>query len=120
MISKPLRRALCLPAFGLALVLATTPLASAQTPRPPSREPPDAAISCFYCHGQSGRPQDPTVPIIAGQNATYLSRALHDYRQGRRTGANAEPMRQVIQSLNPSDQTIEELAAFFASLRPPR
>jgi cytochrome c553 len=41
--------------------------------------------ACAACHGQNGMPADPkTMPIIWGQQASYLYKQLHDYRSGDR------------------------------------
>jgi cytochrome c553 len=40
---------------------------------------------CAACHGQNGVPTDPkTIPIIWGQQQSYLVKQLHDYRSGDR------------------------------------
>ncbi len=40
---------------------------------------------CNGCHGESGRPAEPDVPIIWGQEFYYLYVQLKDYKAGRRT-----------------------------------
>ena len=69
------------------------------------------AQSCAACHGPEGnKPSGPDFPIIAGQHADYLRRALLDYK----SGARANPiMNGLARPL--SSQDIEDLAAFFAS-----
>ena len=43
------------------------------------------AQACAACHGQNGVPTDPkTIPIIWGQQQSYLVKQLHDYRSGDR------------------------------------
>ena len=39
---------------------------------------------CSSCHGSAGKPSDPTIPIIFGQQARYLEKQLKDYRSGDR------------------------------------
>ncbi|NIP17212.1 MAG: c-type cytochrome [Xanthomonadales bacterium] len=67
--------------------------------------------ACAACHGADGRGTDPSYPVLAGQHASYLARALKDYRDGRRRnpimGGFAGQL---------SDQDIEDLAAWYASL----
>ena len=67
--------------------------------------------SCATCHGINGDDSnDETVPVIAGQHADYLERALLDYQSGERVN--------VIMSNNVSElskQDIEDLSAWFAS-----
>jgi len=70
-----------------------------------------AAQICAACHGPDGaKPVAPENPILAGQYADYLERALLDYKSGKRVNAVmkgfAEPL---------SKQDIEDLAAWFAS-----
>ncbi len=70
-----------------------------------------AAQVCAACHGPDGnKPSDPTQPILAGQHADYLARALTDYKIGRR---NNPIMKGFAGQL--SRQDIEDLAAWFAS-----
>ncbi len=66
--------------------------------------------TCAACHGETGNGDNPAYPKLAGQYASYLSRALMDYRSGARKNAImagfAAPL---------SDDDIENLAAFYAS-----
>jgi cytochrome c553 len=70
-----------------------------------------AAQVCAACHGPEGnKPSDATQPILAGQHADYLVRALTDYKIGRR---NNPIMKGFAGQL--SKQDIEDLAAWFSS-----
>ncbi len=70
-----------------------------------------AAQVCAACHGAEGnKPSTPDQPILAGQYADYLARALTDYKIGRR---NNPIMKGFAAQL--STQDIEDLAAWFAS-----
>ena len=76
-----------------------------------------AAKVCAECHGADGaKPSSPDAetkartPVLAGQHADYLARALTDYKIGRRTNAI---MRGFASQL--SKKEIEDLAAWFAS-----
>ena len=40
--------------------------------------------SCMACHGVEGASSDPKIPIIWGQNASYLKKQMSDYRDGHR------------------------------------
>lgn len=71
----------------------------------------EKAKVCEACHDPSGKIIDPTYPILAGQHESYLVKALGDYRAGRRNNPVMQPM-----AANLSDQDIEDLAAFYASL----
>jgi cytochrome c553 len=43
------------------------------------------AQTCNTCHGEAGIPTDPkTIPVLWGQQASYIVKQLHDYRAGDR------------------------------------
>ena len=69
---------------------------------------------CIGCHGIVGYkatfPEVYQVPMIAGQNAKYLSSSLHAYQKGERKHPS---MRGVAQSL--SDQDIADLSAYYSA-----
>jgi cytochrome c553 len=44
-------------------------------------------LVCSTCHGQNGQPIDATIPIIWGQQTSYLVKQLHDYKSGDRENA---------------------------------
>jgi cytochrome c553 len=72
------------------------------------------AYTCTGCHGIPGYNNVyPTykVPKIGGQNYQYLVSALKAYRSGEREHATMELQAQAL-----SDQDIEDVAAYFASL----
>jgi cytochrome c553 len=70
-----------------------------------------AAQVCAACHGADGaKTIAPDQPILAGQHADYLVRALTDYKSGKR---NNPIMKGFASTL--SKQDIEDLAAWFAS-----
>ncbi|QWF69784.1 cytochrome c4 [Methylomonas paludis] len=68
------------------------------------------ATMCMGCHGEklSGRGQ---FPSLAGQQAAYLSKQLHDFKSGNR---KAGAMNAFAQSL--SDEDISTLSAYLANL----
>lgn len=67
---------------------------------------------CSACHGADGnKTLDNSYPRLAGQYPDYLSKALHDYKSGKRK--NPIMMGQA-QGLN--DQDIADVAAYFGSL----
>lgn len=48
----------------------------------------DTGLGCASCHGVDGRGRSqPDIPILGGQNADYLVKALEDYATGRRDSA---------------------------------
>jgi cytochrome c553 len=70
----------------------------------------EKSITCQACHGVDGKSIDPSYPNLAGQYASYMEKALRDYRDGRRTNAIMAPM-----AAGLSNQDIEDLAAWYAS-----
>lgn len=72
----------------------------------------DKLAACAACHGENGaKPILPEYPILAGQHADYLARALRDYRDGHR--ANAIMAAQV-QALQLSEADMDRLADHFS------
>lgn len=71
------------------------------------------ASTCAGCHGVDGNSLNPQWPSLAGQNNYYLAQQLKAYRDGSRTHAVMQSMAQGL-----SDQDIEDLAAYYASLTP--
>ena len=65
---------------------------------------------CHACHGADGMSTQPIYPNLAGQQQDYLSKALHDYREGRRS----DPLMNGF-SANLSDDDIEDIASWYAS-----
>ena len=68
------------------------------------------SASCAGCHGADGNSMVPTYPKLAGQHATYLEKAIKDYKTGARNDAT---MKAMVGAL--SDADIANLAAYFAS-----
>jgi cytochrome c553 len=71
----------------------------------------EAAQTCVACHGQNGISMSPAWPTLAGQHEDYLEHALKQYRDGTRQNV---VMGSLVADL--SDQTIAQLAAYFAGL----
>jgi cytochrome c553 len=72
------------------------------------------AYTCTGCHGIPGYSNVyPTykVPKIGGQNYEYLVIALKAYRDGSRSHKTMD-----LQAESLSDQDIEDISAYFASL----
>ncbi len=68
------------------------------------------AATCVACHGPEGVAAAPQWPNLAGQHETYLMQALGQYKSGSRVDMVMNPL------IGPLDEeSIEELAAFFAS-----
>jgi cytochrome c553 len=69
---------------------------------------------CAACHGANGISAVPIYPNLAGQKEAYLVNVLKAYKTQQRQGANAAVMWGIAAGL--SDQDIENLAAYYASL----
>jgi cytochrome c553 len=66
---------------------------------------------CFVCHGADGLAKVPGAPNLAGQNATYLVKALKDYRSGKRENEMMATM-----AKNLSDDDIALVAGYFSGI----
>jgi len=44
----------------------------------------EKSAACAACHGADGNSTIPANPRLAGQHASYLLQALHDYKSGAR------------------------------------
>ena len=70
------------------------------------------AQACAACHGNNGVPIDPkTIPVIWGQEASYLMKQLRDFRNGERESAVMSP---IAKSLAEGD--LRPMATYFAGL----
>jgi cytochrome c553 len=70
---------------------------------------------CASCHGANGIAVMGMYPNLAGQNEAYLISALTAYRSKERNGGMAAIMQ--MQAANLSDADIEDIAAYFSSLK---
>ncbi len=70
------------------------------------------SASCAGCHGADGISAVPNYPNLAGQKEQYLIMTLKGFRDGSREN---NVMNAMAKSL--SDADIENLAAFYASLK---
>ena len=107
------------------VALAQTPEQTAETSAPAAQAaPPPAPLqgdahrgrelsyTCLGCHGIDGYRNaypDYSVPKLEGQNAEYLTSALHDYRKGDRSHLTMHS-----QASELSDQDIADISVFFA------
>ena len=94
----------------------SAPAAQATPPPAPLQGDPhrgrELSYTCLGCHGIDGYRNaypDYSVPKLEGQNAEYLSSALHDYRKGDRSHLTMHS-----QASELSDQDIADIAVFFA------
>jgi cytochrome c553 len=66
---------------------------------------------CAACHGQNGVPADPkTMPIIWGQQQSYLVKQLRDYRNGERDNPIMTPIAKGL-----AQEDIRKISAYFAA-----
>ena len=67
--------------------------------------------ACAACHGENGVPTDPkTIPIIWGQQQSYLVKQLHDYRSGDRDDPIMSPIAKQL-----AQEDLRKIAAYFAA-----
>lgn len=70
-----------------------------------------AVAVCAACHGADGnKTLDPSYPKLGGQYPEYLSKALHEYKSGKRKNAIMAGQAQGL-----SDQDIADLSAYYAA-----
>lgn len=67
---------------------------------------------CVTCHGLDGVGIDSTYPVLAGQYADYLEKALKDYRSGARKNAIMAGF-----SATLTDEDIANVAAYYSQLK---
>jgi len=70
------------------------------------------SVACHACHGATGQSTQPQYPKLGGQQQSYLNKALHDYREGKRNNAIMNGFASGL-----SDTDIEDIAAWYASQR---
>jgi cytochrome c553 len=68
------------------------------------------AEACAGCHGQNGTPTDATIPVIWGQQSSYLYKQLHNYKSSDRGNP---VMSAVVKDI--SLQDLRTLANYFAA-----
>jgi cytochrome c553 len=69
------------------------------------------AQACAACHGQNGVPIEPkTVPIIWGQQQSYLVKQLRDYRNGERDNPIMTPIAKGL-----AQEDLRKISAYFAA-----
>jgi cytochrome c553 len=93
------------------LILALAFAGSALAGGDPEKGKAKAAQVCAACHGADGaKPAAPENPILAGQYADYLVKALSDYKSGKRSN----PVMKAFAS-QLSKQDMQDVAAWFSS-----
>ena len=97
---------------GLGLFLALAPVAS---PSSQADQHEEKIALCYGCHGAAGRPSDPSIPVLAGQEFYYLYVQLKDYKAGRREN----PVMSGIVAQLENKQQMQALAQHFAEKKWP-
>jgi cytochrome c553 len=92
------------------LALAAPAVAAAQSRH--DDRPAAKAITCAACHGAAGQSRSDAMPILAGMDRAYFTKAIQDYARGVRPSPEMEPYAKQALDLGP-----DELAAFFARQR---
>ncbi len=95
----------------IAAYFSGKPLAAAATA--PTLPVPEAAQLCVSCHGPEGIAVAPMYPDLAGQHASYLTRAIQEYHNKDRQNPIMDSM---AASLTQAD--IATIVDYFSSLRP--
>ena len=109
----------------LALILLVATPAAAQMYAPDSGEavPPEELFEvCAFCHGPQGQgSQRLDAPALAGTEAWYVERQLHNFRN-RSRGMHAEDLTglqmSIVSGMTRNDATIRALAAYIEAMEP--
>jgi cytochrome c553 len=103
--------------FGVLVVLAALSAAAAPANAaeaiPNSGSPAEFGaklLVCNTCHGEGGISKNATIPVLSGQQESYLVKQLHDFQSGAR---NVEVMSWMATTLSPTE--LGSAAAYFAS-----
>jgi cytochrome c553 len=79
----------------------------------PKRPIPAAAAVCTSCHGPEGIAVAPMYPNLAGQHASYLTRAIREYHNKDRKNPIMDSM-----AASLTRPQIAAIVSYFSSLRP--
>ena len=118
----PVKNLIALPAVWLLLGM---PTAAAQMYAPGSGDAvdPEALYEvCAFCHGPEGQGSERLdAPALAGMEAWYLERQLHNFRD-RVRGMHPEDLTglqmSIVSGMTRNDATIRALAAYIAAMAP--
>lgn len=93
------------------VVFATGTGSAAVMPANAAEDIESKARQCAACHGENGVPADPkTVPVIWGQDQSYLMKQLRDFRNGERKSAIMSPIARDL-----AEEDLRKIAAIFAA-----
>ncbi len=73
----------------------------------------EKVATCAACHGADGNSLVAMYPKLAGQNAKYLAKQLHEFKDGTRDNAIMAPMAAAL-----SAQDITDISAFYSTQLP--
>ena len=99
---------------AIGIVMGFTLLAGSAFAGDPAAGQAKAAV-CAACHGMDGIALIPGYPNLKGQNEQYLITSVKAYKNKERSGGLAVVMQ--AQAMMLSDADIENLAAYYASLK---
>jgi cytochrome c553 len=68
---------------------------------------------CRECHGEDGNSISDFAPNLAGQNADYIVKQVHNFQAGQRENPTMDMMAPTV-----DDSALIDIAAFFASNEP--
>jgi cytochrome c553 len=89
---------------------AVTILAILALPANAADELEESLQTCSACHGQNGQPIANIIPIIWGQQESFLVKQLHDYKSKDRENPIMTPLAEGIKQPD-----IRKVAAYFAA-----
>ena len=92
----------------ISILLALVPITSSAKGN--AADGKNKSTTCHACHGETGQATQAIYPNLGGQYQDYLSKALYDYRAGRRTNPVMSGF-----AANLTDSDIEDIAAWYAS-----
>jgi len=100
--------------IALYYALQSESLTRAQTPNEGSTAVSKETLAqCVKCHGEDGVGTSPATPSLAGQDASYMLKALTAYKDGSRDDDVMSPRAKKL-----SDEDKPNLVAFYSSLTP--
>ena len=106
-----------------ALLSATPTAAQMYAPGSGDAVPPEELFEvCAFCHGPQGQgSQRMDAPALAGMEAWYVERQLHNFRN-RARGMHAEDVTglqmSIVSGVTRNDATIRAMAAYLEAMEP--
>lgn len=73
------------------------------------------AGTCFVCHGDKGKSEDPQWPSLAAQQSLYIVNQLKAFKSGERVNAIMQA-----QTSKMTSEDINNFGAYFAVQQPPK